>query len=379
MKRVALALVALALSAGVAGAGTRTPDSSAGVPSYRKVNTSSPLSGGGKLGSGDLTLTCPSCVQLNPSGQQTGSLNFSGIITMGDSSSAGTCAAGLGCFRYNNTTKVFEYSVDAGSWTAFGGGGGVTFPLSNGTSPVSFSYGGSDSSSAVGFIFNAPNGMAIAGDAWFNLQTSNTTRAIVQPSPQGSTPTGIKITNKGAGTNAHLILDESTGAEVGYTAGVYSRYGSSSVTTTSGSATVSIGSNVSVTGALVPSATNTYPLGGLSSQSWKGLFNSANFGCGFNSQAGTTYTAVATDCNVLLTNLNARTVTMPAATAVQPGAHLYIWDGNNNAGTNNVSVARAGTDTINGGTTNVAVVTANSGHSTCVSDGSSKWVCSVNN
>lgn len=41
-----------------------------------------------------------------------------------DGTTAPVTAAGHGAIRYNNTTPVFEFSVNGGAWTAFGGGGG---------------------------------------------------------------------------------------------------------------------------------------------------------------------------------------------------------------------------------------------------------------
>lgn len=129
---------------------------------------------------------------------------------------------------------------------------------------------------------------------------------------------------------------------------------------------------------LIPASDNTYTLGSTSTRV-AGVFNSGAASCKYNLQTGTTYTATSADCIVAISNAAARTVTMPAANSVAAGGYLIISDANNNGGAQNVSVARAGSDTINGGTTNIAVVTANSAHSTCYSDGSSKWVCGVNN
>lgn len=112
---------------------------------------------------------------------------------------------------------------------------------------------------------------------------------------------------------------------------------------------------------------------------------SAGLACGYTAQSGTTFTVnldgngKPARCVVRMTNAAARTVTLPTASSYTAGALVIVQDGNNNAGTNNISVARSGSDTINGGTGNVAVVTANSAKSMCIGDGSSAWVCGINN
>lgn len=187
--------------------------------------------------------------------------------------------------------------------------------------------------------------------------------------------------SKGGGTSvsAYIGADTSHGIEFGWNASSSLTYVNAPTSVSmafmqGGTARLQLDSN----GNVDPGADATNQLG-LINFRWKGLFNSANLSCGFNTQAGTTYTAVATDCWVSLTNAAAKTVTMPAANAVPAGAMVHLLDGAANASTQNISAARAGTDTINGGTTNVAVVTSNNAHSTCVSDGSSKWVCGINN
>lgn len=126
------------------------------------------------------------------------------------------------------------------------------------------------------------------------------------------------------------------------------------------------------------SADNVGTLGDLTHR-WLGIFSNGPTSCKYNAQSGTTYTATTNDCIVAISNAAARTVTLPAANTMPAGGTFFVFDTNNNAGANNISVARTGTDTINTGTTTIAVVTANSAHSTCVTDGSSKWTCGINN
>lgn len=64
----------------------------------------------------------------------------------------------------------------------------------------------------------------------------------------------------------------------------------------------------------------------------------------------TTYTVSATDTAVIMRGTVARTVTLPACAAGDIGRILYIDDGGQVAGTANITINRAGSDTINGGT-----------------------------
>lgn len=91
----------------------------------------------------------------------------------------------------------------------------------------------------------------------------------------------------------------------------------------------------------------------------------------YNSQSGTTYTIATNDFYVGMSNSGARTVTLCAANAVPAGFRLIIKDENGNALTNNVTINRAGADTIDGATT--ATIATNYGVLSLISDGNSKW------
>jgi hypothetical protein len=110
---------------------------------------------------------------------------------------------------------------------------------------------------------------------------------------------------------------------------------------------------------------------------WNGLFNGAGSSCGRKLQSGTTYATLATDCKIVMSNSAARTVTLTNANNLPAGGYYEIWDGDHTAGTASISVARSGSDTINGSASTVAVVTVNNGYSTCTSDGVSAWICNV--
>jgi hypothetical protein len=69
-----------------------------------------------------------------------------------------------------------------------------------------------------------------------------------------------------------------------------------------------------------------------------------------------------------------RTITLPAANAVAPGVIYRVVDESGAAATNNITIARAGTDTIVGGATSTtATITTNGGARALYSDGTSKW------
>lgn len=67
----------------------------------------------------------------------------------------------------------------------------------------------------------------------------------------------------------------------------------------------------------------------------------------------------------------ARTVTLPAASSIGGGGILHIADESGTAAVETIVVTRAGSDTINGGTT--TTITTDYGFRTLVSDGTSKW------
>jgi len=93
---------------------------------------------------------------------------------------------------------------------------------------------------------------------------------------------------------------------------------------------------------------------------------------GRSPQAGN-YTIVAADpLYIGVTSTAApRTITLPAASAVTAGRTYVVKDESGAAGTNNITVARAGADTIDGATSKV--INTNYGSVMLYSDGVSKW------
>jgi len=102
---------------------------------------------------------------------------------------------------------------------------------------------------------------------------------------------------------------------------------------------------------------------------------------GVSTLAGFSILRVTSAGNVTLTNASgymgitstaaARTVTLPAASTCGPGQRFWIEDESGSAGTNNITVSRAGSDTINGATT--FVINQNYGSILLTCDGTSKF------
>ena len=93
------------------------------------------------------------------------------------------------------------------------------------------------------------------------------------------------------------------------------------------------------------------------------------------SHGDSNYSIASTDRTVATsTTLTApRTWTLPAASSVNPGQHLYIQDFKGFvSGTNTLTIGRNGSDTINGGTGSQVINTANGGF-LFISDGVSNW------
>ena len=93
----------------------------------------------------------------------------------------------------------------------------------------------------------------------------------------------------------------------------------------------------------------------------------------YNSQAGTTYNVLATDTTKVigLSNTAARTITLPAANTIPSGVIFWIKDEAGTAGANNITVNRAGADTIDGNTS--VTMTQNYQSIGLYSNGVSAW------
>lgn len=66
-----------------------------------------------------------------------------------------------------------------------------------------------------------------------------------------------------------------------------------------------------------------------------------------------------------------RTLTLPSTLLLQDGDALIVQDESGSAGTQTITISRAGTDTINGATT--VTITTNYGRRTLIKRGAGKW------
>jgi hypothetical protein len=86
----------------------------------------------------------------------------------------------------------------------------------------------------------------------------------------------------------------------------------------------------------------------------------------------TSYTITVSDYLIAVTDTTAaRTITLPSAASTPAGQMFVVSDESGGAATNNITVTRAGTDTIEGVTTKV--INTNYGSIRLYSDGSTKW------
>lgn len=168
------------------------------------------------------------------------------------------------------------------------------------------------------------------------------------------------------GTPVSGVLTNATGLPVAGLSNLGANVGAFLVTPSSANFTSAI------TGPVAIAAGGTAQATALAARSSSGLNIDS---CTLTGNAN--YTILTTDRCVYHTSLSApRTDTLPAANAVNAGQLIVIQDQRGVASASNtVSVQRAGSDTVNGGTTFVAVNVAY-GVGMCWSDGTSTWNCS---
>jgi hypothetical protein len=121
---------------------------------------------------------------------------------------------------------------------------------------------------------------------------------------------------------------------------------------------------------------------GLPSIPWTGVYNNGPMSGGLVSASTATATIAASTAIEVATFGGARTITLPAANTVIKGGIIMVVDGNPTATTGGgvISIARTGSDTINGGTSTITAVTIANAHSTCIDvDNTGAWICGLNN
>jgi hypothetical protein len=230
-----------------------------------------------------------------------------------------------------------------------------------------------DGASSIGLVLN--NGTALTSGILQSWQTNaNEYMRVTNASATAANYTVLKnaVTNGGikllspSGTAVLSVDEATTGAQIAY--------GNNKMTIAGGGLTMTVNSsNLVYTTGNVLQPTDIGVALGDTTHRFLGLYNGGPLSGKLNSQSGATYTAVAGDYSVIMTNSAARTVTLPAANAFIAGQVICVKDGNGNAATNNVTVSRAGADTIDGGSATSVVINTNNGKLWLQSDGSSKW------
>lgn len=123
----------------------------------------------------------------------------------------------------------------------------------------------------------------------------------------------------------------------------------------------------------LPAGANTDSVVVINSNVVKKISTSVNRSPLYNAQSGTTYTVLTTDASTIigLSNTAARTITLAAANAYPAGTIIWFKDEAGTAGTGNITINRAGADTIDGATS--AVIATNYGLIGIYTNGSNAW------
>lgn len=293
---------------------------------------------------------------------------------------ASATAVGIGATTVNSATDKFVLYNNAGTLGQYAvTGTGTTAVMA--TSPT---FAGipilntpTATSLALGGAVIGGNALAVTGTALYNSQV--TFGSAINYG-------GVTLTNAVTGTGK-MVLDTSPTIAgpvfSGTFTGTYTLGGTPSIAgsainsgTVSGSFLQNINmatsGNGGVTGVLPVANGGTAGATALAARSSAGLnIDEAT------STGDANGTIVAADRSYYHTALStARTDTLPAANALNAGQRLIIWDPRGVAtASNTVTLARAGSDTINGGTSYTALNVAY-GMTECMSDGSSRWNCS---
>jgi hypothetical protein len=266
---------------------------------------------------------------------------------------------------------------------------------------------GSCGANAGNFTFTVPNSntLDLSGAAVMSIAPATATSISLGAASIGTTVNGTETLAHGVVASGSSAVDFSGDSGAFKTSTGANAFGGSSNTFTNGivgstsnmSYLDSTGSGVGIMASLpqlwvaniayfqwytsyfIPLATASL---GLKTIPWTGVYNNGPMSGGLTSSSTATSTIAATTAIEVLTFGGVRTATLPAANTVIAGGIILVADGAPAAtgagGT--ISVARSGSDTINGGTGNVIVVTTANSHSTCIDvDSTSQWICGTNN
>lgn len=234
------------------------------------------------------------------------------------------------------------------------------------TAGMAFSSTVADGASSIAYKFSAPTAEATSGDRIASFQVGGAEQ--IGLSKVSRLGTAARPSIFGDSSNPSLQLSDAGGTILFYG----TNWMAINSAVTGFNFTIASGDKVYIDAAAAyPAVDATGEALGKKASRWNGLFNAASFSSGYNRQSGATYTVLSTDWYVGLSNAAARTVTMCAASALPAGGQIIIKDEAGTGLTANVTINRAGGDTIDGGTS--ATIVTNFGDRILISDGVSKW------
>jgi hypothetical protein len=333
------------------GAGTLSATYAAGVSTASSIMALDATRGAVVVR--DNASTIGAVLQVQNSGGSTSYLAITGNSTQQIKSAQADGAGNVGV-RVDTTTtyasgKIFQIMTNASekwSWQTATMNLPANATLSaasaaTNTTSVTITTNVAEGASSAGLRIN--NAQTLSSGQLLQLANNGTALLTVKPSASD----GVRFT----GGSAYMVVDSTNGAILGWNSNF-----------------VQLGSTFSPGSDLLVSL-------GAAGQRWNGVYSGGALAAKYNTQSGTTYTVLASDHYVGLTNTAARTVTLPAANAFMAGQMLWIKDEACTAATGNVTTNRAGADTIVTTATGATslVINTNGGKIGLVSDGVSKW------
>lgn len=299
----------------------------------------------------------------------------------------GTTYGGLG----QNASAAANGAIPIGTSS------GLALGVPTGTAPLVVTVGSGTLNISIGTIGIANGGSGLTTTAPYAVFCGGTssTSAFQQVSGLGST--GNILTSNGTGALPTWQSPAAAVTSVNALTGALNIVAGANITVTPSGSTITITGTGGGGGGGVSSATNNTVASSIgvydtitgSNLQFKplvagsgtilldgGTGNGITIASGgtVHSVADAAYTMLSTQAEVIYTSITAsRTVTLPAASSVNPGVHLIVRDTSGSlTQAINVIISRAGSDTIEGGTVSWTIRTPN-GFREFASDGVSNW------